>query len=433
MAHVSQKIDIRVPLLARVEGEGALEVVVEEGKISHLAFKIFEPPRLFEKFLEGREAMEVPDMVARICGICPVAYQMSAVHALEPLFGLSPTPWVKNMRRVFYCGEWIQSHALHIHLLALPDFLGFAHAVDMARRFPAEVKRGLRLQGLGNKIMAFFGARAVHPLGMRLGGFWRAPKPQAAESLRKELLDAIPEAQALLRWTADLPLQGEAQEFVSVSTFEEDAYPMIGGEIAASDGKKISVDRYEDFFQEIYAPHSTAFWSKYEGKPYLVGPLARMNLFSQYLPLEVREILQEKNIRFPQNNMFFSVIARAAEILFALIEAAKLLEEYALPERPYQDGAPKAGVGMGASEAPRGLLWHRYEMDGRGLIQKAKIVPPTSQNQARMEDDLRQSLMAFGLDKEEDAIRLHAEMVVRNYDPCISCATHFLRLELRRA
>ncbi|NNF96557.1 MAG: Ni/Fe hydrogenase subunit alpha, partial [Halobacteria archaeon] len=173
-----RNISIKVPVLTRVEGEGALQLQIKNGVIQDLQLRIYEPPRLFEKLLEGREPNEVIDMVARICGICPVAYQMTAVQALESLFDVSVTPWVRAMRRVFYCGEWLQSHALHIHMLAAPDFLGYNNIIEMAADHPATVRRGLRLQSLGNDLITLFGARSVHPVGAQVGGFYHAPNPE---------------------------------------------------------------------------------------------------------------------------------------------------------------------------------------------------------------------------------------------------------------
>lgn len=428
----SREISLCVPVLARVEGEGALDLEVHGGRIQTLRLRIFEPPRLFEKFLEGREYQEVPDMVARICGICPVAYQMSAVHAIEGVFGLDPGPWVRAMRRVFYCGEWIQSHALHIHLLAAPDFLGYGSAPKMAAAHPEAVRRGLALQEIGNAIMCLFGGRSVHPVGARIGGFHRAPAAAEVVTLRERLRAALPLAEALVAWTAALPLPENGQDFVSVALRHPDEYPMNEGHIAASNGLDIPIAEYEARFAEHQEPHSTALYATLDGQPYLVGPLARLNLNQDRLHPPVREALTRTGIPFPSRNMFHSIVARAAEIHYALLEAIRLLEGYREPPSPAVEGTPRAGTGFGCTEAPRGLLWHRYDLDGDGLVRHARIIPPTSQNQARIEEDLHRSLEALGLDKDDEALRQRAEMVIRNYDPCISCATHFLTVRVGR-
>ncbi|MEW6648414.1 MAG: Ni/Fe hydrogenase subunit alpha [Pseudomonadota bacterium] len=425
-------ISINVPVLARVEGEGAMELEVRDGRITDLKLRIFEPPRLFEKFLEGRSYAEVPDIVARICGICPVAYQMSAAHAIESIFGAKPTPWVREMRRLFYCGEWIESHALHIHLLALPDFLGYESAIAMAADHPEEVKRGLRLQELGNSLVRLLGARSVHPVGVRAGGFFHAPRAAEMAAKLEECRAALPEVEALVRWVAALDLPDDPQSFTSVALRHPDEYAFNEGRIVSDDGLDIDISEFHQHFQESHIPHANALHCHLHGKPYLVGPLARVNLNYAQLPEAVRANLEQTKARFPSNNMFHSALARAVELHFALLEAIRILENYTVPDSPYVEVTPRAGVGYGCTEAPRGILWHRYELDAQGRVVQATIVPPTSQNQARIEDDLRRSLEAMGLDKPDDEIRLRGETVIRNYDPCISCATHFLKVNIKR-
>jgi coenzyme F420-reducing hydrogenase alpha subunit len=426
-------ITINVPVMARVEGEGALELTIRNKRIEALRLRIFEPPRFFEKLLEGRDCAELPDLVARICGICPVAYQMTAVQAVEAILGVEPDPWVRDMRRVMYCGEWLQSHALHIHLLAAPDFLGYEHAFAMAAEHPEIVRRGLRLQALGNRIMALFGARSVHPVGVCIGGFHHAPAVADIAALRAALGEALADAEALLAWTGTLTLPAETQSFISVALRDTDGYPIERGRIASDNGIDIGSDAFQVNFHEHQVPHSTALHSTLDGEPYLVGPLARLNLNRERLPAAVRVALDATGVRFPSANPFHGIVARAAEILYALHESLRLLADYRLPESPHAAWTPRAGVGYGATEAPRGLLWHRYQLDEAGHVAHAIIVPPTSQNQARIEADLRIALTAFGLDRPAEALRAHGERVIRNYDPCISCSTHFLKLKVDRS
>ncbi len=425
-------VSIKIPVLARVEGEGALELSISQGRIDDLRLRIFEPPRLFEKFLEGRGYQEVPDMVARICGICPVAYQMSAVHAIESVFGADAGPWVRDMRRLFYCGEWIQSHSLHIHLLAAPDFLGFDNAIAMAGTHAAVLRRGLALQALGNDIIRLLGGRSVHPVGARVGGFWQAPALDDLAELYARLSAALPEAEALVRWTGALNLPADDQAFTSVALRHAHEYPLNTGRITASNGLDIAIEEFEQHFVEHQVAHSTALHALLDGKPYLVGPLARVNLNIDRLPTAVRGVLGETGIAWPSRNLFHSIVARAAEVYFCLIEAMRIIKDYRVPAAPYVEVAPRAGIGFGCTEAPRGLLWHRYELSADGGVAAARIVPPTSQNQARIEQDLRASITAYGLEHSDQQLRQHAETVIRNYDPCISCATHFLDLRVHR-
>ncbi|EIJ34424.1 Ni/Fe hydrogenase subunit alpha [Thiothrix nivea] len=427
-----RKVSVRVPVLARVEGEGALELDIDNGTITNLKFSIFEPPRLFEKLLEGRDFQEVPDITARICGICPVAYQMSAVHAAEMAFGVQITPWARALRRLLYCGEWIQSHALHIHLLAAPDFLGFDNALAMAKTFPHVVSRGLKLQGLGNRIMRVVGGRSVHPVNACVGGFYSAPALDEMRALQAELEAARADAYELVRWVVNLPMPDDQQDFVSVALHHPDEYPFNEGRIISDNGLDIGIGEYEQHFNEFQMPYSTALHAHLHGKPYLVGPLARVNLLREQLPAQLLELLAGSPVQFPSLNMFHSMAARALEIAYSMDEAIRLLAEYSLPDQPHVPVNTREAVGFGCTEAPRGLLWHRYAFNADGTVKNARIVPPTSQNQARMEQDLHQSLHAFGLDNSDEALKLRAEQVIRNYDPCISCATHFLRLKVNR-
>lgn len=424
---------IHVPVLTRVEGEGALDLVIHEGKISELRLRIYEPPRLFEKFLEGYSYTQVPDMVARICGICPVAYQMSAIHALESVFKVSGNDWVRNMRRVFYCGEWIQSHALHIHLLAAPDFLGFESVIAMAQKYPQEVQRGLRLQAVGNRLIALFGGRSVHPVGAKVGGFYHAPAKKDVDDILEQLRSLQQDAKDLIAWTASLDLPEDKQEFTSVALRHDNEYPMNEGRLVSSQGLDIDIEEYQQHFKEFQAPHSTALHATLHDQPYLVGPLARLNLNIDRLPDTVHEIITATGISFPSDNMFHSIVARAIEIYYGLLESIRLLEAYEIPAQPYVEIKPRAGIASGCTEAPRGILWHQYQVDENGDIEKAIIIPPTSQNQARIEQDLRTSLTALGLNQDDDTLRQHGEMLIRNYDPCISCSTHFLKIKVERS
>ena len=312
-------IRIEVPVLARVEGEGALELDIEQGRISRLQLRIFEPPRFFEKFVEGHPPDEVIDMVARICGICPVAYQMTAVQAFERLFAVDPGPWVRAMRRVMYCGEWLQSHALHIHLLAAPDFLGFNNVLEMAEHYPDEVRRGLGLQTLGNDLIALFGARSVHPVGVRVGGFHHAPSTAEVDAIRGRLDAALPQAEALIGWCASLDLLDDRQAFVSVALRHPDEYAIYAGRLVSDQGLDIDSSEWDDRFREIHRPHSTALHAELDGGPYLVGPLARLNLNRERLPSATARALAATGIGFPSDNMFHSMLARAVELHMVLL------------------------------------------------------------------------------------------------------------------
>ncbi len=428
----NRHIDINVPVLARVEGEGALDLRIDNGVITDLKLRIYEPPRYFEKFLEGRSYADVADTVARICGICPVAYQMSAINAIESIFNIELTPWARDMRRLMYCGEWLQSHSLHIHMLAAPDFLGYNSVIEMSQEYGNEVRRGLKLQGLGNDLIRLIGGRSVHPVNVRAGGFFHAPEQAKVSELLGRLISAQQDAADLVHWTATLDLAEDEQDFTSVSLRHADEYAMNRGRLVSDQGLDIAIDAFDDHFRELHMPQSTALHCLLHDQAYLVGPLARLNNNLDKLPADTRAVLDSIGIAFPSRNMFHSIVARALEIHYALNEAIRLLQNYQRPEHAFQDIQIKGGVGYGCTEAPRGFLWHRYELNNNGEVVSARIVPPTSQNQARIEQDIGNALNHFGLDNKDSALQLHAEKVIRNYDPCISCATHFLKMKVDR-
>lgn len=429
---MNDNVTLNVPILSRVEGEGALELTIRDRAIESLSLKIFEPPRLFEKFLEGRSYAEVMDIVARICGICPVAYQMSAAHAIENCFGMDPGPWVREMRRLFYCGEWIESHSLHVHLLAAPDLFGCHNAAELAKQCPQEVRRGLRLQAFGNELIKMFGGRSVHPVGACAGGFYRAPSREQMDKLLNMAQERVRDCEDLLIWLASLPLPDNSHDFICVSLYHPTEYPMNEGNIVSDHGLNISAHEFDSCFREYQVPYSTALQCRLEERDYLVGPLARVNNCLGHLPAGIHSLLNRLNLHFPSRNMHLSIIARAIEIYYCVLESIRILESYHCPESAAVTAVPRAGRGYGCTEAPRGMLWHHYEFDDNGMVLSARIVPPTSQNQARIEEDLRYSLQKMGLDKPAEKLRSYSEQIIRNYDPCISCSTHFLKLKVNR-
>jgi coenzyme F420-reducing hydrogenase alpha subunit len=419
--------------LTRVEGEGRLDLSVRDGVVHEAHLEIFEAPRYFEKLVVGRDPDEVIDIVARICGICPVAYQMSAVHAFERLFEVEIDPVVRTLRRLFYCGEWIESHALHIYLLHAPDFLGYPSAVEMAADHQAVVERGLRLKKLGNRIVAILGGRAIHPVSVRVGGFSRAPTRDQLDDLRADLAVAIGEAQETVRWTAALPPPPYTREPRLVALRHPDEYPMNDGRIVSSDGIDVAAGDWPAAFEEQQVPWSNALQARArDGVPYLLGPTARVTLAHDRLHPLAREALAATGLGDElRTSVFRSIVARSVELLHAIAETADIVDGYVPPAVPRAPWQPRAGVAAWATEAPRGLLFHRYEVDERGLVRHAQIVPPTSQNQAAIEHDLATfAPSVLQLPHAEATHRL--EQLIRSYDPCISCATHFLDLRVDR-
>jgi len=423
---------IHVDYLARVEGEGALTVVIRDGKVKQAELRIFEPPRFFEAFLRGRAYSEAPDITARICGICPIAYQMSSVNAMEDALGVTVGGQLRALRRLIYCGEWIESHTLHIYLLHAPDFLGYEGAVDLARDHPDVVKRGLALKKTGNALMTLTGGREVHPINVKVGGFYKVPRRRDLLAMVDEIKRARDMALETVRWTAGLDFPDAQRDYELVSLSHPDEYPFNEGRIVSNRGLDIAVRDYNDHFQEIHVAHSNALHAVIrERGNYLVGPMARFALNFDKLRPVAREAAVEAGIGADCRNPYQSIVVRAVEVLHSCDEALAIIDAYDEPDAPSVPLEPKAGIGHGASEAPRGTLYHRYRLDDDGTILEAQIVPPTSQNQPSVEDDLK-VLIEGCLDLPDDALRHRCEQTVRNYDPCISCATHFLDLRIDR-
>ena len=422
---------INVDYLARVEGEGGVKITFDGNIVRDVQLRIFEPPRFFEAFLRGRAYTEAPDITARICGICPVAYQMSAVHAMEDALGVTVTPEVRELRRLLYCGEWIESHTLHIYMLHAPDFLGYPGAVEMANDHADVVRQGLELKKIGNEILELLGGRAIHPVNVRVGGFYRAPTRREFAPLAERLKHARDIALATVRWVAgfDFPDCERDYEFVSLGKAGE--YPFNAGRVVSNKGLDITPHEYDAHFEESHVKRSNALHSHLQGRPYLTGPIARYSLNSAQLSPLAREAAKEAGLADTCINPFRSIVVRAVETLYACDEALRIIDAYREPEHPHLDLTPRAGVGYACTEAPRGMLYHRYRIDGDGTILDAKIVPPTSQNQPSIEDDLK-SFAGDWLYMPEEAMRIRCEQAVRNHDPCISCATHFLKLEVVR-
>jgi coenzyme F420-reducing hydrogenase alpha subunit len=423
---------ITVDYLARVEGEGSLLVRLKNGAVTDVNLKIFEPPRFFEAFLRGRDFGEAPDLTSRICGICPIAYQMSAVHAMEDACGVRVEGSLRALRRLIYCGEWMESHALHIYLLHAPDFLGYESAIQMAKDHAAIVQRGLQLKKVGNEIIALLGGRAVHPVNVRVGGFYRAPSRSELAPLAERLRWAREAALETVRWTATLPFPDFEQDYEFVALRHPEEYPFNEGRIVSNRGLDISAREFDEHVTEEQVAHSNALHSVLKERgAYFTGPMARYSLnFDRLSPL-AQNAARQAGLGPVCRNPFRSIIVRAVEVLWACDEALRIIDNYEPPDAPALKVTPQATTGYAATEAPRGLLYHRYRLDLQGRILDAKIVPPTSQNQKTIENDLRR-FVPDRVDLPDDKLTWQCEQAVRNYDPCISCATHFLKLKIIR-
>ncbi|MGK2940228.1 MAG: Ni/Fe hydrogenase subunit alpha [Immundisolibacter sp.] len=423
---------IEVNYLARVEGEGALHLRIEQDRLVAAQLRIFEPPRFFEALLRGRDFREAPDITARICGICPVAYLMSACAAMEDLCGVEVSAPIADLRRLLYCGEWIESHVLHIFMLHLPDFMGYPDAVSIARDHPELVRMGLRLKKAGNAIVALLGGREIHPINVRLGGFYRAPKRADLLALRAELEWALGAAEQTVARVSALAFPDFERDYEFVALRHPEHYPMNTGRLVSSRGVDLPVTGYDDYLHEHHEVHSTALQSRTaSGGVVHLGPLARYALNRDRLTPRARAAADAAGLGAQVCNPFRSIVVRAVEVVLAFEEALRLVDAYREFDPPALPVELRPGVGYGATEAPRGTLYHRYTVDQDGLITDAKIVAPTAVNQAVIEADLRHYLEP-NLHLPDDTLRGVCETAIRNYDPCISCSAHFLKLDVER-
>ena len=423
---------IKVDYLARVEGEGSLFVKIKDDKVSEVRFGIFEPPRFFEAFLRGRNYSEAPDITARICGICPIAYQMSAVHAMENAFDVKVEGQLRELRRLIYCGEWIESHTLHVYMLHAPDFLGYPDAIHLAKDHPEIVEKALKLKKIGNELVTLIGGREIHPVNVKVGGFYRVPYKKELKDIEEKLKWARDASIETVKLVATFNFPDFERDYEYVALCHEKEYPFNEGRLKSNKGLDIPISDYDKYFVEDHVKHSNALQSKIrERGAYHVGPLARYNLNFDKLPKIVKETANEIGLGKTVNNPFKSIIVRSLEILFACEEALRIIKQYERPDEPSIKIEPESSTGYGCSEAPRGICYHRYRIDNDGIIRDARIIPPTSQNQKTIEKDLWE-FVPPRINLPIDELTWQCEQAIRNYDPCISCATHFLNLKIEK-
>ncbi len=424
---------IKVDALARVEGEGALHLRVRGDEIEELKFRIYEPPRFFEALLQGRDHTDAPDITARICGICPMAYIISACQAMEQAAEVAVPEPIRALRRIAYCGEWIESHVLHAFLLHAPDFLGYEDAIRLSKDHPEVVNQALQLKKLGNRVLEVIGGRAVHPVNFRVGGFYGLPKQAELDDLQAELEQGLETALTLTRFTGGLDFPDFEHEYTCVSLRHPEEYPITGGRIVSNRGLDIPVEDFEEYFDELHEAHSNALIGVGQSPhdPYLVGPIARYNNNRDRLNGQALICAEELGLGEQVLNPFRSIQVRMVESVYALEEALRLLQAYATPQIAAIEVSPVSARGCGCTEAPRGICYHRYDLDAEGRILTARIMPPTAQNQRQIEQDLY-GVVQGHLDLPDEKLQWLCEQAIRNYDPCISCATHFLKLTVDR-
>lgn len=430
-----KNITIDVKHVTRVEGHGNIAVKVDNGAITRLELQIVESPRFFEAFLRGRRWYEAPHITCRVCGICSVGHTTASVKAIESATGIQITEQTRMLRRLILNAEHLQSHVLHLYFLAVPDFFGVGSVIPLAATHPEVVKRALRMKKLANDLCKAIGGRHIHPVAMHAGGFTHVPEAKELMELKRRLEDS----------RADLKLTAELYAALKIPAFERPteyvALRAAGDEYALYDGDLVSTlapepteaGAYRNRVIERVVQHSA---SKHVSSPYaesyMVGSLARFNINADRLYPEARAAGRIFGLDGPVSNPFHNNTAQLLECVQFTEDSIRLIDELLTRGLKQEPLVPPSrfGRGVGMTEVPRGLLFHEYELDANGLITGANLIIPTGQNLANIEADMRAMLpplLESGLGKEQITHRL--EMLVRAYDPCISCATHFLDIE----
>ncbi|EEG78430.1 Ni/Fe hydrogenase subunit alpha [Dethiobacter alkaliphilus] len=422
---------IKVDYISRLEGEAALDVNLVNGTIESLKLNVFEPPRFFQNFLVGRKYRELPDITARICGICPVSYQMTSINAIEHAFDVEVSEQTRLLRKLFALSQFIQSHVLHVFMLAAPDFLGYESVISMAEDFPDEVKLALDLKRLGNDITALIGGREVHPVTPRVGGFSDLPSQEALKQAAERLEAALEGGMAAAKLVGGLSVPDMSWDFTSVALSDKKEYAVNGGRLVSDNGLDIDPADYREFLHEAHVSPSHALHSSLSGNSFLVGPLARVNLNFDRLSGKAKEAAALTGVSFPSKNPFHSVDARVAELVHSIEESLEIIDALGKPVPEKNGYIVRPGCGAAITEAPRGILSHSYCFNELGVVEEADIVAPTSRNVKNMEEGLRRFIPEH-LDLSDEELTLKCEMYIRNYDPCFSCSVHFLKLRINR-
>ena len=423
-------ISVNVEHIARVEGHGNVVLNVRNGEIKELRLDIVEAPRFFEVMLQGRPWNEVPHIVARICGICAASHTLASIRAVEDAFGIVPSEQTVLLRKLLLFGETLQSHILHIYFLAAPDFFKVDSVIPLATSHPEVVQRALRMKLLSNEVCAVTGGRHIHPITPTPGGFTKLPTVKDLTALKTKLAAMEGDLMETLKLYKTLSIPAFSRPTENVSLTHPDEYALYEGQIACSGRTPLATHEYQQLVHEYVVPHSAAKHVTGFNAPYMVGALSRVNNNASQLSPLAKAVVEELKFEIPNNNTFHNNTAQLIETVHCWEEAIKLLdvliERGIEPERPVVN--VRAGHGYGAVEAPRGTLFHEYEFDKQGRVKRANCVIPTGQNLANIEADMR-DLVPGILDQDQDDIRLAMEMLVRAYDPCISCAVHMLDVE----
>lgn len=419
--------DIHVHHLTRVEGHGDVVARIEEGMLKEIRFSVVEAPRFFEAIVREQPYCDVVHIASRICGICAVSHKCAALQATEAAFAVEISPQTHLLRRIAFHGEVLSSHLLHIYFLVAPDLLGLPSVMPLINTQPEIVRRAMRLKQIGYDLAAMVAGRHTHPVAMSVGGFSFLHDPADMREMRGRLVNVLDDLDASVELFATLELPDFERETEYVSLTNPDRYAFYEGDVLSSDGPCIPVPEYREAIKERVVEHSTAKWARWNRDEYLCGALARLNNNFDQLHPSAQRAAERLGMEPPVHNPYAMTVAQLIECVHCVEDAIELIDEFTEtgvdPDQQQADVSPRAALGVGAVEAPRGILFHEYEYDDEGVCLSANHVIPTAQNQANLNRDMHEFAPSI-MHESRDRIQHLLEMLVRAYDPCISCSTH---------
>jgi len=435
-------IKINVNYLTRVEGHGNIVVEVKDGKLEICRLEIVESPRFFEGFLRGRSIFEAPHITSRICGICACGHTLASIQAAEDALGIKPTEQTTLLRKLLLHYEELDSHILHIYLLVAPDLVGVPSFVPLIKSHPEVVRRALKMKRLCNELCDILVGRHVHPISAVVGGFTKLPSHNDLEEMHKRLIELRKDMETTVELFTNLtfPEFERETEYVALVNDEEE-YPLLYGDIGSTDGYRVSKYEYKTVTNEFIVPYASAKRTKWHRDSYAVGALARFNLNHKKLHPKAKEAANTLNLKPKCINPYLNTVAQIVECVHCVEDAIRIVEklwqkginydEIVVPDLNQNGNLPqRAGEGVGAVEVPRGLLIHHYEIDERGVFKNANCVIPTNQNTHNIELDMIK-LVPEIINQSQEEITLALEMLVRAYDPCISCSVHMIEFNFK--
>jgi coenzyme F420-reducing hydrogenase alpha subunit len=429
---MSKNIDINVHHITRVEGHGNILVNAADGKIDKILWEVPEAPRFFEAMVRGRSYEDIQTIVSRICGICSITHSLASTKAVEDAMGLEVTEQADDLRILMHYSEQLQSHSLHVGYLVAPDLFNAPSVVPLVSQAPEAVKLIVGVHRVANEMSDLLAGRTTHPVTLRPGGLTKIPTEKELLELKKVLQDSVDPlvkiAELVLSVAGNFPAFERETEYISLSNPGE--YTFYHGDIVSSDGGKEPVSNWEKVANEYVSPHSTAKYTKWHRDSYMVGALARFNNNAEYISPLGAKVAEMFGLEKGNSNPFMNNVAQIAECAHVVESSIGLIDKILSRglKNEEVDVKPKAGKGHGCVEAPRGILFHSYEFDDKGICLGGNICIPTNQNHSNIQQDF-EKFVPENIDKGQEELRQGLEMLVRAYDPCISCSTHYLDVD----